>query len=598
MTHMPTMPRQSTETQTLPAMFLATTSQWSHQNLLNYPDGTGGWRAVSTTAARERIRNLALGLHDLGVARGERVGLISPPSPEWLIADLAIQSIGAVTVPIFKKISPESFEHEVRDSGMRYLFVGYPEEIPMAVEHGPGLAELITFGCCTDNERYDELMTRGEEIAETVPTRFQELVDRGSSDDLCTIIYTSGSTGLPKGVELTQANLISQIEGARRRFSLAPQRDRAMSLLPLAHIFERMVVYFYLTNGMRVFFVDDPKQLTTYAPQVKPTVMTVVPRLLEKVYAKMKDKAAATPGLKGKLAAAAIARAEVKDVDARRTLTDRFFDALVYKKFRAALGGETHTLISGSAKLAKEIAQFFVNVGLPVYEGYGMTESSPVIAVNYYGHRKLGTVGPLLPDVEVTIAEDGEILARGPNVMRGYHNRPDATAETLADGWLHTGDLGSLDEDGYLTVTGRKKELFKKSTGEYVPPTPIERAIAEHPAVDTAVIFADNRVYVTALIFPDMEKVASIRSDRGFAAMSDQEYLVSDHLREDIEKHIDEVNRHRHHCERVVKFEILDHGATIESGELTPTMKVRRSKVEQMYKDTIEEMYQQIGGNK
>ncbi|MFW5694274.1 MAG: AMP-dependent synthetase/ligase [Alkalispirochaeta sp.] len=584
--------------QTLPVFILDAFRQSPRADFLNYPEPDGGWRHVSTAEALESIRNLALGLADLGVARGERVGLISPPSPEWVIADLAIQSIGAVTVPIFKKISPESFRHEVSDSGMRYLFVGYPEEIPMAVEQAHGRAEIITFGCCTDNEKFHELLRRGAEIAEADPDRYEALVQQGSADDLCTIIYTSGSTGLPKGVELTQSNLLSQIAGAGDRFTLHRDRDVAISLLPLAHIFERMVVYFYLTSGVPLYFIDDPKQLTTYAATVRPTVMTVVPRLLEKVNIKMNDKAQATPGIAGRIARAAIARAESRSVDARPTLMDRIFDHLVYRKFRAALGGQLHTMISGSAKLAPELARFFINVGLQVYEGYGMTESSPVIAVNYPGHRKVGTVGPLFPDVQVKIAEDGEILARGPNVMRGYHNHPDATAETLRDGWLHTGDLGSIDEDGYLTVSGRKKELFKKSSGEYVPPVPIEQAIAEHPIVDTAVIFADNRVYVTALIFPDMEKVKHVREERGFVAMTDAEYLASRHLRDELQQHIDAMNTHLHHCEQVVRFEIVDHGASIETGELTPTMKVRREQIEQMYRDRIEQMYQQIGGTR
>lgn len=583
--------------QTLPALILETLRGQSHEDYLNYPDEDGVWRHVSTATARKTIRNLALGLSDLGISRGERVGLISPPSPEWIMVDVAIQSIGGATVPIFKKISPESFRHEVKDSEMRYLFVGYPDEIPMAVQHGEGLAELITFGCCTDNERFDDLIARGAAIAAEHPNRYEELVSQGTAEDLCTIIYTSGSTGLPKGVELTQANLISQISGAATRFSLDPKQDVAISLLPLAHIFERMVVYFYLTTGVRVYFVDDPKLLTTYAPGVQPTVMTVVPRLLEKVHIKMNDKADAATGLKGTIARRAIARAQSRAVDAQRSLADHVYDRLVYRKFRAALGGHVKMMISGSAKLAPELARFFVNVGLQVYEGYGMTESAPVIAVNYPGHRKVGTVGPLFPEVEVRIADDGEILTRGPNVMRGYHNRPDATAETLVGGWLHTGDLGSLDGDGYLSVSGRKKELFKKSSGEYVPPVPIERSIAEHPIVDTAVIFADNRVYVTALIFPDMEKVSEVREEHGFFAMSDQEYLASRHVREELQEHIDEMNTHLHHCEQVVRFEIVDHSPSIESGELTPTMKVRRAQIETMYRDRIEEMYQRIGGN-
>ncbi|MCG8478096.1 MAG: long-chain fatty acid--CoA ligase, partial [Spirochaetales bacterium] len=539
-----------------------------------------------------------LGLDDLGVRAGDRVGLISPPGPEWIIVDGAIQSVGGITVPIFKKISPESFEHEVADSGMRYLFVGYPDEIPMAVEHGRGLAELVTFGCCTDNDRFDRLVETGRRIAAERPERFNELLGAVGPDDLCTIIYTSGSTGLPKGVELTHANLMSQIEAAGVRFELDPEVDVAMSLLPLAHIFERMVVYFYLTKGMRVYFADDPRNLTDYVGEVRPTAMTVVPRLLEKVYLTMKEKTRAKTGIVGTLAHRAFARAETRDENARPTLADRFYDRLVYRTFRSALGGRAHTLISGSAKLAPEVARFFINVGLPIYEGYGMTESSPVVAANYRGNRKVGTVGPLFPGVEVRIAEDGEVLVRGPNVMRGYYNRPDATAETVRDGWLYTGDLGSLDGDGYLTINGRKKELFKKSTGEYVPPVPIERAIAEHPAVDTAVIFADNRVYVTALLFPDVERLGRIKEERGLAAMSDAEYLQSRDLYEELEGHIAEVNRHRHHCEQIVRFTIMDHPASIETGELTPTMKIRRGVIEELYGEKIEGMYEHIGGNR
>ncbi len=582
----------------LPSLFLDSMLRVPHPDLLAYPDGAGGWRRYSSQETRRSIQFLALGLDDLGVKAGDRVGLISPPGPEWIIVDAAIQSIGGITVPIFKKISPESFKHEVADSGMRYLFVGYPDEIPIAVKHGRDVTELVTFGCCTDNELFDHLIETGRSVAEKQPDRFDELLEAVKGDDLCTIIYTSGSTGLPKGVELTHTNLMSQIEAAGVRYELDPAVDVAMSLLPLAHIFERMVVYFYLTSGMRVYFADDPRNLTDYVGDVRPTAMTVVPRLLEKVHLKMKEKTMAKTGVAGALARRAFARAETRDEHAGSTLVDRLYDRLVYRKFRAALGGRAHTLISGSAKLAPEIARFFINVGLPIYEGYGMTESSPVVAANYRDNRKIGTVGPLFPGVEARIAEDGEVLVRGPNVMRGYHNRSEATSETIRDGWLYTGDLGSIDEDGYLTITGRKKELFKKSTGEYVPPVPIERAIAEHPAVDTAVIFADNRVYVTALIFPDIETLGRIKNERGLAAMSDTEYLQSRALYEEIEGHIAEVNRHRHHCEQIVRFAIMDRPASIETGELTPTMKVRRSAIEQMHGEKIERMYEHIGGDR
>lgn len=580
----------------LPRLILGAAERYAHPDLLCYPH-EHGWIRWSSVAMTQQIRALTMGLIARGVQRGDRIGIIAPPGPEWVMIDLAIQSAGAVTVPIFKRISPESFTHEVKDSGMRILFIGEPNEIPMAVEHGAGLVELITFGCCTDNEEFEQLLAAGRELDEHDRTRFDRSVASIEPDDLLTIIYTSGSTGLPKGVELTQSNLLSQIAASASRFQLDPHRDLALSLLPLAHIFERMVAYFYLASGMRVYFADDPKKVAEYARDIRPTAMTVVPRLLEKVYAKMKDGAQAKAGPAGKLARAAVGRAEAKPVESRRSVRDLLFDRLVYKKFRAALGGRVHTLISGSAKLAPEIAAFFINVGLNVYEGYGMTESAPVIAVNYRGHRRVGTVGPLLPQVEVTIAPDGEILARGPNVMRGYHNLPEASAETIdRDGWLHTGDLGSLDDDGYLTVTGRKKELFKKSTGEYVPPVPIEHAIGEHPLVDTAVIFADNRVYVTALLFPDPVKLSAARQNAGLSNMTDAEYLRSDAVRTQLQEHIESVNRARHHCERVVQFTFAEDAASIERGELTPTYKVRRANIERLYQDKIEAMYANIGG--
>jgi long-chain acyl-CoA synthetase len=581
----------------LPSLIVAEGLKTTHTDFLNYPDGNGGWTNFTGPEVVTYIRELTLGLVDIGVARGERVGLIAPPSPEWVIVDLAIQAAGAVSVPIFKKISPESYRHEIKDSGMRHLFIGHPDEIPMAVEHGEGRAELITFGCCTDNERFTDLLERGRRRHTDDPGEFDRLLDAVTRDDLCTIIYTSGSTGLPKGVELTQNNLLSQIEATEQRFDIRSDTDVALSLLPLAHIFERMVVYFYLSRGVRIYFVDDPKKLTAYAQSAQPTIMTVVPRLLEKVHERIVEKAEEKRGLAGKLARSAIARAGYRSIDAAPSVVDRIYNGLVYRKFRAALGGRIRVMISGSAKAAPELLQFFVNVGLDMYEGYGLTETSPVVAANYPGHRKIGTVGPLFPEIEVNIAEDGEVLVRGPNVMRGYHNRPDATAETIVDGWLHTGDLGSMDEDGYLTISGRKKELFKKSTGEYVPPAPIEKAIAEHPAVDTAVIIADNRAYVTALLFPDIEKISRVRSEHGFLSMSDREFLDSRYLREDILRHIEDVNRRRHHCEKVVRFELLDHAPTIDSGELTPTMKVRRQEIERIYRDKIEGMYKQIGGS-
>jgi len=357
------------------------------------------------------------------------------------------------------------------------------------------------------------------------------------------------------------------------------------------------VLYFNFASGLPIYFVDDPKRVTDYMREVKPTVMTVVPRILEKMAAGFVKAAEETQGAKGMIARAAVARARTRPVERRPGPVDRFFDKAVYSRMRAALGGHVRQFISGAARLPPDVATLLINVGIPIYEGYGLTESSPVIAANSPGKRKVGTVGRAFPGVEIRVAQDGEILARGPNIMVGYHNNPQATSSALdSEGWLHTGDLGSLDGDGYLTVTGRKKELFKKSTGEYVPPGPIEEALGKIPFVDSALTVAENRTFVVALLFPDPQKLAVLKRSVGLETLSDAEFLKSDFLRAFTQEKIDGINAHLHHTERVERFAILDHPASVETGELTPTLKLRRFAVEKKYADTIEEMYRTIGG--
>jgi long-chain acyl-CoA synthetase len=358
-----------------------------------------------------------------------------------------------------------------------------------------------------------------------------------------------------------------------------------------------MVMSTYIANGVPVYFVDDPKRVAAYMATVRPTIMTVVPRILEKVAAHFREAGDSAPGIKGAVARAALTRAAKKPVDGSSSPLDPVYRAAVYRRMYEALGGRLHMLISGAAKLDPRVACMLVNIGIPIYEGYGLTEAAPVISVNYPGHRKLGSVGPIFPDVEVRIAEDGEILARGPNIMQGYHNNLQATEAAITkDGWLHTGDLGEVDADGYLFIKGRKKEMFKKSTGEYVPPAPIEYELSQIPFVDTALIVADNRTVVTALLFPDLQKLPAYKARFGLGDMPDGEFLKSDFLRHETQQNIDQINAHLHHCERVERFTIMDHPAGIESGELTPTLKVRRFYIEEQYKDYIDAMYGSVGG--
>jgi long-chain acyl-CoA synthetase len=582
--------------ETIPALLLHATSRYSLTNALNFPSG-GRWVSLSHQELRRTTEHLSLGLLEEGVGKGDRVGLIAPSSPWWVAIDFAIQCVGAITVPLFKRISVESFTHEVVDSGMRWLFVGNPEEMPMAFEHARDKTILVTFWYSGRHERFERIMSRGRERALREPDLFESLCRKVAPSDLATIIYTSGSTGLPKGVELTQANIVSQVHATISTFPPSAGTDVCLSVLPPEHIFERMTLCFYISSGLPVYFVDDPKRVAEYLRTIKPTIMTVVPRILEKMTAGLVKAVQETSGIKGLIARAALQRARTKAADSRSGLADRIYDGAVYAKMRQALGGRMRHFISGASHLSPDVASLLINVGIPVYEGFGLTEASPVIAANSPGKRKVGTVGRAFPGVEIRIADDGEILARGPNVMRGYHDNPTATASAVDDeGWLRTGDLGSLDADGFLTITGRKKELFKKSTGEYVPPGPIEDALSKIPFVESALTVADNRAYVVALLFPDPQKLEAFKRSIGLEALSDAEFVKSDFLRKFTQEKIDGINAHLHHTERVERFVILDHAAGVETGELTPTLKLRRFAVEKHYADAIEEMYRSIGG--
>jgi long-chain acyl-CoA synthetase len=581
---------------TLPELFLHATGTYNRGNALNWPQD-GGWLSFSHAELRERVKRIALGLVAAGLGKGQSVGLIANSSPFWVMVDYAIQIAQGVSVPLFKRISPESLVHEVQDSGMRYLFVGNPEEMPMVFEQVADKVPLISFWYSGTHETFDRLMEGGLQLERRQPELFEQLCRSVAEEDLATIIYTSGTTGRPKGVELTQRSIVSQVRGCERILEPAPL-DVSLSTLPLDHIFERMLMYFYFASGIPVYFVDDPKRVADYIRAVRPTIMTVVPRILEKVAARMKETAAETRGPKGWLARAAVARAQKRGIDSPpRNPADVLLARLVYPRFREALGGRLRMVVSGSAKLQPEVARLLINVGVPIYEGYGLTEAAPVISVNALGRRRLGTVGQAFPEVEIRIAEDGEILARGPNIMRAYHNNPQATAEAITpEGWLRTGDLGSLDADGYLTIVGRKKEMFKKSTGEYVPPVTVEYALSQIPYVDGSMIVADGRTCVVALLFPDPQKLRELKERFGLAGISDQEFLASDFLRRRTQEHIDRINAHLHHCERVERFAILDHPVTVETGEFTQTLKPRRFVIEKKYRELIEQMYRSVGG--
>ncbi|HLP41865.1 MAG TPA: long-chain fatty acid--CoA ligase, partial [Fibrobacteria bacterium] len=527
---------------------------------------------------------------------GDKVGIVADPSPFWVMMDLAILGAGAISVPMFANISPENLTYEIKDSAMRFLFVGSAEQNQAMKPFFESLEKVVVLVGDIDDPKcvsYDKVLEMGAARQATHPGEYPRLSEGINEQDTATIIYTSGSTGTPKGVELTHKNLVSQVLAASKRFPLDASKDKIVSSLPLAHVFERMVCYYYLYTGTSVYFAEEVKKVGEALRELNPTVITMVPRLLEKAHARFQANVEMTTGVKKKVAQGAWTRAVEKDPSAPRTLKDRFFDALVYKKMRQGMGGKLRLVISGSAALDPKLSAFFLNIGIDVYEGYGLTESSPVISCNYPGHRKLGTVGLAFPGVEVKVADDGEILTRGPNVMKGYYNKPAETSESIDRmGWLHTGDLGHIDAEGFIKITGRKKELFKTANGKYVAPVPIEQAIASgNKLVDMAMVVAEGKSFTTCLIFPDFENLEAIKKELDCEGMENDAFLSSSQALAYVKNTLDEVNSKLNHWEQVQKFAIARTPITVEAGQLTPTMKIRRHIVTEKYRQEIESMY-------
>ncbi|PKF60580.1 long-chain fatty acid--CoA ligase [Psychromonas sp. psych-6C06] len=579
---------------TLPDMIQHVVNTYMHSSALNYKVN-GQWQALSSEKFYETIRRLTLGLRALGVKENEGFAIISPPSPQWIMMDLAIMLNRAISVPMFANVSSKHFEFQKKDSNINYIFISDSNLLDDTIcNELTGFKKVISLDSNYSEKNgltFQKLLALGDQLSNQQPQLFALMRDAVNASDIATIIYTSGSTGMPKGVELSHENIISQIKATGERFPLDPSRDKILTCLPLAHVFERMVSYYYLSTGTPLYFADDIKKVGDLLREIKPTVITLVPRLLEKVYAKMHSRIDEQSSIKRKLMSSAFERAITK-VPAKNTLADNVFDKLIYSKLRAALGGNLQMLIVGGSALSESMEHFFKNIGFNIYQGYGLTETSPVLAVNYPGHVRYRTVGKIYPGVEVKIASDNEILAKGPNIMIGYHNNTQATQETINDeGWLHTGDLGSLDSDGYLTITGRKKELFKTSNGKYVSPVPIEQRLCKSPLIDMAAIIGENRRFVSCLLFPDYENLDAIRAHRGYSDMSNSEFLNSSEVRKEIKIAVQQVNDQLSAWEKVQKYKFVKHPITIETGELTPTMKLRRHVVEEKFKQIIDDFY-------
>ena len=570
------------------------------------PDGIA---SLSGKEFFERIRDLSLGLGALGVGPGDRVAIVAESRPEWLMADLAILTGAAVTVPVYPTLSPAQAHYILHDAGAKAAIVSTRVQLEkiQEVRHKlPALEAVILMDGWTpgDSPSVISLTTVGERGHARLAGEWgaaREYSDRARAvrpDQLATIIYTSGTTGEPKGVMLSHANLVSNVKAGAQVLQLTEQ-DVALSFLPLSHSFERTVSYIYLLSGVTMVFAESFDTIGRDIGRVRPTLLTGVPRVFEKLHGRIMDKGQAEPGLKGAIFSWAVgagtARGEAalrgQSVGVLSALQATIADRLVFGKIRDGLGGRIRYLVSGSAPLPAYLAEFFQGIGLPIIEGYGLTESSPILTVNPPDAPRAGTVGRALPGVDLRIAEDGEILARGPNIMSGYYNKPEATAEALKDGWFHTGDIGTIDEHGYLRITDRKKDLLVTSGGKKIAPQPIEGVIKRSPLVAEAVLLGDRRKYAAALIVPSFPALERRLKDLGRPPGSRDELAARADVLALYQEIIDALNRDLSQFERIKKIAILSAEFSIQSGELTPTLKVKRKVIEERWREAIEALY-------
>lgn len=575
---------------TIADLILFQTKNFNNSQAFNFKTGYK-LQVFSNQEFFEKTFHFACGLKEIGLKSGQSLANFSYQNPIWLIADLGSILAGAITVPIFHNISKDNLLYEISDAQVEYVFTDNADFVEDIKNTNPDL-KIITYGLNSESPHVDfeELIALGKKAVEEKKYSFESLSKAINPQDLATIIYTSGSTGVPKGVELTHLNLISQIKSTEQFFPLK-QSDVALSFLPLAHIFERMVMMFYISQGISIHFTDDIKNIGPSLKQVRPTLMTAVPRVLEKVFAKIQNNIDEASFLAKFLGQKAVNRALTKDVTSPQNILDKIFERLIYKKFRAALGGNMNMIICGGAALSSILERFYRNIGINLYSGYGLTEASPVLAVNCPKAYKFATVGKIFPDIELKIAQDGELLAKGPNIMRGYHKSPQKTAETMDGHWLKTGDLAKIDQEGYVTIIGRKKELFKTANGKYVSPVPIEQELIRNlKFLIGATIVAEGRKFTSALLFPDFEILKNTKTKLKFSG-SDQDFLKSAELNDFVQKNITKINKSLNHCENIQKFHIITDAISIESGEITPSMKLKRSFLEEKYQNIINEFY-------
>ncbi|MEP6569754.1 MAG: long-chain fatty acid--CoA ligase [Acidobacteriota bacterium] len=598
-------PLHENEPKTLVEVFEHVARAHPRSDTLNYKHD-GRWVSISAVEMLERVRHIAAGLYALGVRRGDRVAILSESRPEWVLADAACMFATAIDVPIYPTLTAPQVRYILNDSGARVLVIQDEEkyqQVCAAIAECRAIEQVVFIekpsGDGPPGISLVELEKRGRALAKTQPDLINNIAHQVKPDDLATIIYTSGTTGEPKGVMLTHANFVSNLIDSSSHLKFAKD-DSTLSVLPLSHVFERMAMYMYLYHGMATYFAESIDTIGPNLREVRPTILVGVPRIFEKIFGRVKEKTAE----KGRINVAILNWAVAVGKECARLTTRhqvipsflelkrKLADQLIFSKMRNALGGRIRLLVSGGAALPEELALLYIGAGLPIVQGYGLTETSPVITAGMMEDNRVGTVGKTIRNVEVRIAGDGEIETRGPNVMRGYYNKPEETrAVFTADGWFRTGDIGSVDEDGFLHITDRKKELFKTSGGKYIAPQPIEQLIKGSLFVNQVVLVGNGRKFPAALVVPDWERVESYAQLKGIQAKDHTELCKHPRIIDLFERQIAGLTTDLAKYERVKKVALLENELTIDGGELTPTLKVKRRVVDEKYREVIDALY-------
>lgn len=556
----------------------------------------GTWKTYSSRDLKKIVDNLGLAFLNSGIQQGDKVAIISDNRPEWNFIDLALQQIGAISVPMYPTISSEDYNYIFYHSEVKMVFVGNTEIHAKAVEGSKDMeVQIVSFDKIEGCEYWEDFMAKGDggNLADLEAQK-----DAVKYEDLFTIIYTSGTTGRPKGVMLAHSNVISNLYAIEDRMIIPRGEAKALSFLPLCHIYERTGSFCFMFMGVSIYYAENMEAIGENLKEIQPHIFNTVPRLLEKVYDKIVSKGYELTGVKKSLFFWALNLGLKYQPNKYQGSWYNFqlkvANKIIFSKWREALGGNVMQINSGASALQPRLARVFWSAGIPVNEGYGLTETSPVVSASICNHQdiRIGMVGKIVKDVEVKIAPDGEILVKGPNVMQGYYKQPDLTAEVLdPDGWFHTGDIGELHEGHYLKITDRKKEMFKTSGGKYIAPQPMENKFKESSLIEQVLVVGENKNYPAALIVPSILGLQDWCRHKDIPYTTDAEMLQKPEIIEKFQKEIDNLNKYFGKWEQVKRFKILPKQWTVESGELTPTMKLKRRVIHQKFAKEIESLY-------